>query len=153
MKRLLMLASCLLPLTPALASSASGDFLICATEDNQIRMTADLSHGKGEKTAVAFVNGRRVLLEESTRGQARHRFYFYADKKTPLLVTRTTTRAPEIRLSVDPLRSGYTLVLDRQSPVLYRVAKYSARLSVKSPGVESIENKEVACTESKWASD
>jgi hypothetical protein len=150
MKRLLALFSACLTSIPALASSQSGDFLICASEDNLIKMTADLSSGRGEKTAVAVFNGRRILLDEVSGGKTRHRFMFYPDRRTPLMVGRSGVKKPEIRVSVDPDRSGYTLVLDRKSPVLYRVAKYNAKLSVKSLGIEA---REVACTESKWASD
>lgn len=150
MKCLLLLFTSYLASLPALASSQSGDFLICASEDNLIRMTADLSSGRGEKTAVAVFNGRRILLEEVSGGKSRHRFMFYPDRRTPLLVGKTGVKTPEIRVSVDPLRSGYTVVLDRKAPVLYRVAKYNAKLTVKPFGIES---REVACTESKWASD
>ena len=72
------------------------------------------------------------------------------DRRTPLLVGRQGVKSPEIRVSVDPVRSGYTVVLDRKATVLYRVAKYNAQLTVKSLGIQS---REVACTESKWASD
>ena len=150
MKRVLFLFSaCFAPFS-ALAASQSGDFLICASEDNLIKMTADLSSGRGEKTAVAVSNERRILLEEVSGGRIRHRFMFYPDRRTPLLVGRQGVKTPEIRVSVDPARSGYTVVLDRKAPVLYRVAKYSAKLTVKSLGIES---RDVACTESKWASD
>jgi hypothetical protein len=150
MNRFLVLFSACLASIPALASSQSGDFLICASEDNLIKMTADLSTGRGEKTAVAVFNGRRILLDEVSGGKARHRFMFYPDRRTPLMVGRSGVKTPEIRVSVDPARSGYAVVLDRKSPVLYRVAKYNAKLTVKSLGIES---REVACTESKWASD
>jgi hypothetical protein len=150
MNRFHLVFCALLTSIPALASSQSGDFLICASEDNLIKMTADLSSGRGEKTAVAVFNGRRILLDEVSGGKSRHRFMFYPDRRTPLMVGRTGAKAPEIRVSVDPARSGYTVVLDRKQPVLYRVAKYTAKLTVKSLGIES---REVACTESKWASD
>ena len=150
MKRLFLLFSACLSPVSALATSQSGDFLICASDDNLIKMTADLSSGRGEKTAVAVFNGRRILLEEASAGKARHRFMFYPDRRTPLLVGRQSVKTPEIRVSVDPARSGYTVVLDRKVPVVYRVAKYNAQLTVKSLGIQS---REVACTESKWTSD
>jgi hypothetical protein len=146
MKRLLPFAL-LSSVAPALASSSSGDFLICASDDNTLRMTADLSSGPGEKTAVAVLNGKRILLEEGTRGQPRRTFSFYPNKNTPLLVGTGRKAKPEITLAVDPNRSGYSLVFDRKEPVVYRVAKYSAKLSVGALGVSE---RDVACTESHW---
>ena len=132
------------------AAQYSGNFLICASEDNNLKMTADLSDGKGEKVAVAVADGKKLIFEESVRGRARYQFSFYPNKKTPLIVAPVGKKTADITVSVNPENSSYRLVLDRKEPLVYRVAKFNAFLNIKKLNVS---DRPVSCTESKWEND
>ncbi len=124
--------------------------MICASEDNDLKMTADLSDGKGEKVAVAVADGKKLIFEESVRGKARYQFSFYSNKKTPLIVTLTGRKIADITVSLNPENSSYRIVLDRKEPLIYRVAKFNAFLNIKKLNVS---DRAVSCTESKWEND
>jgi hypothetical protein len=147
--KFLILILCALP---QLASAATyhGNFLVCASDDNNLKMTADLSDGRGEKAAAAVFNGKKLVFPEMLKGKVRNLFAFYPNKTTPLIVSEKGKKDAEILVKVDPARSHFQLVFDRKEPMIYQVAKFNATLSVKKLGV--IE-REVSCSQTKWEND
>jgi hypothetical protein len=133
------------------AAPFHGHFIICSDPEYSLKMTADLSDGKGEKVATAVQNGLKLLFPESTQGRIRHRFSFYGSKKTPLTVTPSGQKDPEIRLTFDPGQAGGPELLhQRTDPFLYRISRYTALLSIHS---FRVIDRKVTCTESQWESD
>jgi len=131
-------------------SAYHGNFLICANEENTLKMTADLSDGKNEKVATAVFKEIKEIFPEAQKGKPLFNFSFYPSKKTPLLVTRLGEREPEIRLTVDPEQKEYEVLYDTKEPMIYKMARFKAILSVKS---FKVSERQVTCTESKWESN
>ncbi len=135
----------------ARAAPFRGHFIICSDSEDSLKMTADLSDGKGEKVATAVQNGLKLLFPETSLGRTLRRFSFYGFKRTPLEVTLPGHKNPEIRLTLDPGPTGTPELLhERTDPFLYRISRYAALLSIDS--FEVIDRK-VICTESQWESD
>jgi hypothetical protein len=147
-------------LVPASSYSAGpkppyhGNFIICSNEDLTLKMTADLSDGKGEKVATAVQNGIKEVFPETTGRkppfEVRFDFKFYPSKETPLSVTRKGERTPEIRLVRAPGGEAPEVLFDQTDPLVYRMIKFKALLTLKSFGVK---DGPVTCTESKWEND
>ena len=148
----------LLPLALILSSALAhakpapyhGNFIICANEENTVKMTADLSDGKSEKVATAVQNGVKMVFPESQGGHSHYFFSFYPAKKTPLLVLKRGEREPEIRLSADPAGGEPEVLHDRKDPLIYKMIRFKALLSLKT---FKVHERPVSCTESKWESD
>ncbi len=133
------------------AAPFHGHFIICSDAEDTLKMTADLSDGKGEKVATSVQNGLKLLFPETSGGKVQHQFSFYSAKTAPLLVTRTGQKDPEIRLVMDPSRTeGPELLHHRTEPFLYRISRYNAFLSLRS---FRVVDQKVTCTESQWESD
>lgn len=128
-----------------------GHFIICSDETDQIKMTADLSDGKGEKVATGVYNGLKLLFPESSKGRPTYHFAFYPEKKIPITVVRQGQKEPEIRLTWAPSQeAGPKLLHHRTEPFLYRISRYTAFLSIRS---FKLVDQKVSCTESQWESD
>ncbi len=144
----------ILLLAPGLANSAApyhGNFIICSTDDLRIKMTADLSDGKGEKVATAVEEGEKRIFPEVNRKTPIHDFKFYPEKSTPLVVSRRGERVPEILLERDRNDPEPPQVLfDRKEPLVYRMIKFKAFLTLKSLNITGVL---VTCTESQWETD
>ena len=155
MKRTLLLSVLLIPISAALATQTKapyhGNFIICSNEDLTIKMTADLSDGKGEKVATAVQNGIKMVFPETSNKKAIFDFKFYPLKATPLIVAPKGNRVPEILLVRDTKDEAPPQVLfDQKDPLIYRMIKFKAFLSLKS---FDVKGSPVTCTESKWESD
>jgi len=155
MKRTLLPLVLLLALFAALPAQAKapyhGNFIICSNEDLTIKMTADLSDGKGEKVATAVQNGIKMVFPETTNKKGIFDFKFYPMKTTPLIVAHKGERIPEIVLVRNTKDEEQPQVLfDQKDPLIYRMIKFKAFLSLKS---FDVKGSPVTCTESKWESD
>ncbi len=147
----LALGACLLPAFGAAAATHHGNFIICSTDDLRIKMTADLSDGKGEKVATAVEEGKKLVFPEVSAKTQAFDFKFYPDKLTPLVVTKRGERTPEIALERDPNdQEGPQVLFDRKDPLVYRMIKFKAFLTLKSLNVTGVQ---VTCTESRWETD
>ena len=146
----------LLVLSPLTSHSAGpkppyhGNFIICSNEDLSLKMTADLSDGKGEKVAAAVQSGIKLVFPESSGKKALFDFKFYPSKKMPLLVTHKGERSPEIQLVRAPGDQEPEALFDQKDPLVYRMIRFKGLLTLKS---FNVKDSPVSCTESKWEND
>jgi len=127
-----------------------GNFLICSNEDLSIKMTADLSDGKGEKVATAVQSGIKMIFPETSGKKPVFDFKFYPMKDTPLIVAHKGQSIPEIVLVRDREREEPQVLFDQRDPLIYKMIKFKALLTLKS---FNVKGSPVTCTESKWESD
>ena len=129
------------------AFAESGTVLICASEDNEIKMTADLSDEKGHKVAIAMLEGIPKTFSEGSVKKAKHSFLLNSNKNTPLVVTSTKSKQAEIIVSTDPENNKSQVMHDVTEPSTLKITKYTATLTV--PALK-LSNEAVTCTENKW---
>jgi hypothetical protein len=134
----------------AFSAPYHGNFIICANRDDTIKMTADLSDGKGEKVATAVQNGIKLFFPEVSGRKPRYDFQFYPNKQTPLIMTQRGQREPEVALTVGPAPVEPEVLHDRKTPLIYRMIRFKGILTLKT---FKIFDQDVTCTESKWESD
>jgi len=127
-----------------------GNFIICSNEDLSLKMTADLSDGKGEKVAAAVQNGIKLVFPETSGKKPVFDFKFYSAKNTPLVVTHRGERTAEILLQRAPSPEEPQVLFDQKDPLVYRMIKFKALLTLKS---FNVKDSPVTCTESKWEND
>ena len=133
--------------SPLSSFAESGNVLICASEDNEVKMTADLSDGVGQKVAKASLEGIPMLFPEAISKKTKNTFSFHLNKSTPLLVTSVSGKNAEITLTTNPEHNHLQVVHDVTEPAPLKISKFSALLSV--PKLE-INEQAVNCTETKW---
>lgn len=135
----------------------SGNVLICASDDNEVKMTADLSDGKkGEKIAIAMLEGIPYKFPELAANKKMNQIEFYpskgnnAQKITALLVTSLKTKKPSITLTTNPETNKLQVLHDVTEPSPLKISKFKANLTVDDPKLK-IYDQEVTCTETKWS--
>lgn len=129
------------------AFANGGNVLICSSEDNEVKMTADLSDGKDPKVAKATLEGIPALFPELKNGKKQFKFDFYVEKTKPLTVLPLNSKVPVITVTTDPAKNGFQVIHETTEPSPLKISKYKAILSV--PKLE-ISNQEVSCTETRW---
>ncbi len=144
-KNLLLLSFGLLLSQHAFAES--GTVLICASEDNEIKMTADLSDEKGHKVAIAMLEGIPKTFTEGSAKKRKHSFALNSNKNTPLIVTSLKSKKPEIIISTDPENNKSQVIHDVTEPSTLKITRFTATISV--PALQ-LSNEAVTCTENKW---
>ena len=129
------------------AFAESGTVLICSSEDNEIKMTADLSDEKGQKVAIAMLEGIPKTFSEGVGKKLKNSFSIASNKTTPLLITSAKTKKTEIIVSTDPEANPPQVLHDVTEPSTLKVTKFKANLTVPSL---QLSNEAVTCTENKW---
>ena len=137
---------------PSLAKPAPyhGNFIICSNDEDTLKMTADLSDGKGEKVATAVSNGVKLVFPETLGGKFRYGFRFYPNRNTPLIATPQGGHDPEILLTLAPGEGEPEMIYDQKTPLIYQMSRFKAILSLKT---FKVKERPVTCTLSKWESD
>ncbi len=139
---LFLISSIFLPNSNA---AKSGLVYICSTPDNEIKITADLSDGKGEKVAVVVLEGSKDIYAETVGKKSKYVFSVNPSKTTLLEVRKDAKNPPLIRLSVNPENSNKQLASDDEG---LKINQMDAFLSVVGL---PINNTKVSCLETRWS--
>ena len=126
------------------AAKNGGLAYICSNPDNEIKITADLSDGKGEKVAVVVLEGSQDIYRETVGKKSKYIFSINSSKTSLLEVRKSSKESPFIQLTIDPETAHKQLASDDEG---LKINKMDAHLTVVGLPINDVV---VSCLETRW---
>ncbi|MBC7397882.1 MAG: hypothetical protein H7333_10610 [Bdellovibrionales bacterium] len=149
MKTIIILSAILFSSLNALAIPVphqGGLVFVCASEDNDFKITADLSDGKGDRIAAVVDEGAKYVYPEF-QGKTRKHFFtvnWSRKAKTLIQIKKPGQKSAIITLTTDPENNHAVVTMDKDG---FKQTKLDAVLSTPS---QEIKEQPVSCLVAKW---
>lgn len=136
----------LISAAPAFAAKVKegGTVYVCASPDNLIKLTADLSDNKAERSAVVYVDGITKLYYEQKNHKQINEFLVAAVKNSTLQIRKNKRSPILVSLETTADTSHSQLAYSGEGVT---VTKFDSSLSI--PALKVVKQA-VSCLETKW---